>query len=304
MRSCAMDPADRHHAPEAIHVALRDTHKGVQRVNLAALRCLKDPIDAEMLVGEGYPSDPSVSAGNLILRVGLRLRVSRNLDKPRGFVNGALGTIKSVLSRCVATVLLDTGKLVLVHPIREGELTFLPCSYGYATTIRKVQGASLDGVVLYFDHSHPPDRGYGYVGASRAKTKAGLYHYGRLRRSDWLPVGKPSEGEATVRGYESMSEECSSEDSQDHDSDYDSDGYEYGDDDINVDALYDEGDDPGPEKNAFDSLWHEGELSFLEDNSDALFDEGDYSGSENNPFDVLYEGEGEGVDPMDVFLVE
>ena len=70
------------------------THKGVRRVNLAALRCLKDSIGADMLVGEGYPGDPSVSAGNIILRVGLRLRVSRNLDKPRGFVNGALGTIK------------------------------------------------------------------------------------------------------------------------------------------------------------------------------------------------------------------
>ena len=67
---------------------------------------------------------------------------------------------------------------------------FLPCTYGYATTIRKAQGASLDYVCLYFDAPFPPDRGYGYVGASRCRSAAGLHYFKRLRRTDWLPIRK------------------------------------------------------------------------------------------------------------------
>ncbi len=94
---------------------------------------------------------------------------------------------------------LFSGKLLLLHPVHDKDQLFLPCAYGYATTIRNAQGASLDAVVLFFDHSHPPERGYGYVGASRCKSKAGLYFYGRLRRTDWLPVGDGAVGEALER---------------------------------------------------------------------------------------------------------
>ena len=59
----------------------------------------------------------------------------------------------------------------------------------HATTIRKAQGATLDFLCLYFDAPMPPDPGYAYVGASRCRIAAGLYHFGRIRRSDWRPVG-------------------------------------------------------------------------------------------------------------------
>ena len=164
-------------------------------MNLAALQALPEPITEEDLDRYGFPGDAKACAGPIILRVGLRLRLSRNLDKPRGFVNGALCTVVELLSSVVAVVQLKNGKLLLLHPVSDGKGTFLPCAYGYATTIRKAQGASLDAVVLFFDHRYPPERGYGYVGSSRAKTKAGLFLYGRLRRSDWLPVGPGAIGE-------------------------------------------------------------------------------------------------------------
>ena len=198
------------------------THKGVERVNEAALMSLKDPISSERRAAEGYPGDPKVGAGGIVLRQGVRLRLSRNVDKTRGFVNGALCTIHRVLSKSVAVVQLFSGRLLLLHPIVEGEQTFLPCAYGYASTIRKAQGASLPAVILYFDHCHPPDRGYGYVGASRAQSRAGLYHYGRLRRTDWLPVGN-APGQQLRRGAESESDSDSESedpyDSEDSDSD-------------------------------------------------------------------------------------
>ena len=77
---------------------------------------------------------------------------------------------------------------------------FLPCTYGYATTIRRAQGASLDYVCLFFDAKFPPDRGYGYVGASRCRTAAGLYYFKRLRRTDWLPIGDGDSDEQEERG--------------------------------------------------------------------------------------------------------
>ncbi len=59
----------------------------------------------------------------------------------------------------------------------------------------------------YVDHCFPPGRGYGYVGASRARSREGLYLYGRVRRTDWLPVGGDSDEEDTMRGEESLSDE-------------------------------------------------------------------------------------------------
>ena len=81
---------------------------------------------------------------------------------------------------------------------------FLPCCYGYATTIRRAQGASLDLGCIYFDQRrHHAGRGYGYVGVSRFKTRAGCFLYGKLRQTDFLPVGEETTEEVLERGVES-----------------------------------------------------------------------------------------------------
>ena len=112
----------------------------------------------------------------------------------------------------VFTAKLSTGGMVLVHPIRVGKQVFLPCCYGYATTIRRAQGSSLHLGALWFDHCYPPERGYGYVGASRFRSRDGLFLYGRIRQSDWTPVGPQKDDWALRRGCDSMSSES------DHDS--------------------------------------------------------------------------------------
>ena len=58
----------------------------------------------------------------------------------------------------------DQHTCIFTARLSAGSHEFLPCAYGYATTIRRAQGASLDYVCLYFDADFPPDRGYGYVG--------------------------------------------------------------------------------------------------------------------------------------------
>ena len=78
----------------------------------------------------GYPDYGSV---RMVIRPGMWVRLSRNLDKDRGFVNGALGQVQELL-RCgprlapIFTVRLTHGCMVVVHPIAhdDGRL-FLPC---------------------------------------------------------------------------------------------------------------------------------------------------------------------------------
>ena len=62
------------------------THvRGVAKMNMAALRSLPQPITEEDLERDGVPGDHAAHATSIILRPGLRLRLSRNLDKRRGF---------------------------------------------------------------------------------------------------------------------------------------------------------------------------------------------------------------------------
>ena len=102
----------------------------------------------------GYLCDPSSkSTLRLLARPGIVVRLTRNFDKQRGFVNGAVGTVcESLEGNAVFTVRLHgTGNLVLVYPMEEDGARFLPCCYGYATTIRRAQGASLDLGCIWFN---------------------------------------------------------------------------------------------------------------------------------------------------------
>ena len=143
------------------------------------------------------------------------------------------GQCKDATGVAVFTAKLSTGGMVLVHPIRVGKQVFLPCCYGYATTIRRAQGSSLHLGALWFDHCYPPERGYGYVGASRFRSRDGLFLYGRIRRSDWTPVGAQKDDWALRRGCDSMSSESDNDSgrSVSVSSDSDSRGYQSDDSD-------------------------------------------------------------------------
>ena len=94
--------------------------------------------------------------------------------------------------------------------MQEGDKVFLPCCYGYATTIRRAQGASLTMGCIYFDHKYGKagrGRGYGYVAVSRFRSRRGVYLYGHKRRTDFLPVGGNPEEEVLERSYESETDD-------------------------------------------------------------------------------------------------
>ena len=152
--------------------------------------------------------DPTTKSDlGVVAKKGILLRLSRNFDKQRGFVNGAYCLVEERLrGNAVFTArLVATGNMVLIHPMEEDGARFLPCCYGYATTIRRAQGADLYAGCLYFNGKKPAARGYGYVGCSRFKSRAGCFLYGKLRCSDFLPFGEEKEDEVLERGYYSLS---------------------------------------------------------------------------------------------------
>ena len=70
--------------------------------------------------------------------------------------------------------LVVSGNYVLIHAMEEDGAVFPPCCYGYATTIRRAQGASLDlGCIYFSQRKFPAGRGYGYVGVSRFRSRRG-----------------------------------------------------------------------------------------------------------------------------------
>ena len=159
--------------------------------------------------------DPELG-GAVVAIPGMRVRLTRNIDKERGFVNGALAEVEYVLKPDVLVVKTARGVRFLVYPITYNKATFVPFCYGYAMTIRRAQGSTLALVGLWFNHKYPADRGYGYVGGSRVRFAEDLALVGKLRCTDWLPVGEEQEAERTQRGSSSESDhKDSSEASED-----------------------------------------------------------------------------------------
>ena len=185
------------------------TNKGAATINRERIGLAFEDVDRK-LQEYGVPSDPMHGGGLVYFEKNMRIRLTRNLDKDRGFVNGALGVIEHVLADDVFVLRTSQGVRILVHPVTVDGRTFMPVTYAYAITMRRAQGSTLGLVVLWFDHAYPADRGYAYVGASRVRFARDLYHMGPIRRTDWLPVGQdPDGGEQTHRGPDSEDDDSS-----------------------------------------------------------------------------------------------
>ena len=65
---------------------------------------------------------------------------------------------------------------------------------------------------IHFDQKkRRAGRGYGYVGVSRFKRRSGCNLFGKLRVTDFLPVGDEKEEEVRIRGKDSDSTHSSEE---------------------------------------------------------------------------------------------
>ena len=174
------------------------TNKAAHDINMQRLK-VEFPSAHAGLESRGVPGDEKAGAQLLVFAEGMRVRLTRNIDKGRGFVNGALGVITTVLSRGVFVMRAITGMMILVHPVCVDGKTFMPVTYAYAMTIRRAQGSTLDTIGLRFDRKRA-DRGYGYVGASRVRKATDVCLVGSIRRTDWRPVGTDPDGEQEYPG--------------------------------------------------------------------------------------------------------
>lgn len=103
------------------------TSKGAKQLNLARLRA-EFPEAARKIEGlDGcIVGDPQAEAGLLWLQPGMRVRLTRNLDKDRGFVNGSSGIIETMLTKDTFVLRTRQGNRILVHPVTDRGETFVP----------------------------------------------------------------------------------------------------------------------------------------------------------------------------------
>ncbi|MDA8139911.1 MAG: Ti-type conjugative transfer relaxase TraA [Desulfobacteraceae bacterium] len=151
--------ADMDQAGSRLIIAYRN--KDVAGLNMGARQILKEAgwLDAHEMRFDTVKGKVTMAAGD-------RLIFLKN-DKAMRVKNGTLGTVERVEENALS-VRLDTGHTVAFAP-REYDQFF----YGYAATIHKIQGVTVDrAYVLATKHM---DKHGAYVALSRHRQNVGLY---------------------------------------------------------------------------------------------------------------------------------
>ena len=162
---------------------------------MAQKRCiLKPPVS---LSGLGYGTGNKLRTDRqplpclVPIRKGLRLHLTRNLDKKGDFVNGMECVVKGWddVHRCLQ-VKTATGKDVAVYQYTDPDpvaknASFFPIRLGYASTMYKMQGAELEHITIYLDI--PGQRAAAYVALSRVKRDEDYLFGGHYTRLHFVP---------------------------------------------------------------------------------------------------------------------
>ena len=110
--------------------------------------------------------------------LGARVTLTKNLNKEVGYVNG-MGGIAVGLDKAAVLVKTHQGKLLSIYPWTSPEhIVHYPLRLGYASTLHKVQGATLEHVTVWLDIPNVPAAAY--VALSRVS-------YDR----EWRFIGNP-----------------------------------------------------------------------------------------------------------------
>jgi hypothetical protein len=128
---------------------------------------------------------------------GMRIILTQNRDKKNGVVNGQPGIIL-MMKGLTILIKLPNGKTVSIYPVStmnneadqdgsEKITTCFPFVPGYAITICKSQGQTLENVVVWFDTVNI-GQGGAYVALSRVKTLESIKFLTPLLMSHFHPV--------------------------------------------------------------------------------------------------------------------
>jgi hypothetical protein len=134
----------------------------------------------------------AIEPSEVDLYEGLQVHLTRNMDKDSDFVNGMAATVDHFDERSGdLEVVTKTGKRLSLHRTTSevegfGSFNAYPIRTGYACTIHKIQGATLDHITIW------PDaygcRAAGYVALSRVRNDEDYLLAGTLRPSKFVPA--------------------------------------------------------------------------------------------------------------------
>ena len=139
---------------------------------------------------EGEPMD-GVEALPTHIYKGMRIVLTKNLNKRQDFVNGMGAVVEAYdpASGCL-TVQTMTGKRLAICEIRERvgrrDVGFFPVRLGYAATVQKVQGQTLEHITLWLDRACC--RAAGYVALSRVRRDEDYLIAGNVTPIHFIPA--------------------------------------------------------------------------------------------------------------------
>ena len=121
---------------------------------------------------------------SLTLKVGARVVLCKNIDTEHGWLNGTLAKVVSIHSNCITIENIKTGRKTVVTRIRQNVSfpgssiqyfrTQFPLMLGWALTVHKVQGMTLDRAYILLSKNFFAS-GQAYVALSRIKCIDSLY---------------------------------------------------------------------------------------------------------------------------------
>ena len=178
--------------PDTIFLTV--TRVGAAKLNDMAVRCLF----ANHAAVADVPADPESNIANfagsemvtevplrLRIFVGMRMLLTKNLNKEAGYVNGMGCKVEGMLASGIVVV-TDQGRRLVVYPWTSPErVVHYPIRVGYASTLHKMQGATLDHITLWLDVPNMPAAGY--VALSRVRRDADWRFIGSCNTHHFTP---------------------------------------------------------------------------------------------------------------------
>ena len=141
-------------------------------------------------IGSKLKADKSLKPLPVPIYKGLRVYLTNNVHKENDFCNGMLAHVEHYCKKSRGVrVRTQTGRRIMVYPWtnphRVGSSAYYPLRPGYAATIMRFQGASLDHVTVWLDV--PGVKGAAYTALSRISTRRDYLLGGQLRDTHFTP---------------------------------------------------------------------------------------------------------------------
>ena len=178
------------------------TRRAAAEMNNMAVTAFFHGIDAAGRV----PADPDSNLDNfngqeyvsyapsyIDIYIGMRLSLTRNLDKRNDHVNGMSCVVEAVNNHSLE-VRTKSGRRLVISKVTEDKRVqdnsvhrsvFFPVRLGYAITLHKVQGSTLEYMALWLDK--PNVCTAGYVALSRVRHDRNWCFFGQLTAQHFMP---------------------------------------------------------------------------------------------------------------------